>query len=297
MLDITKQKLWTACVTPFDATGEAIDYRSLERLLKLQAAAGNGILLFGSTGEGLSLSTPEKQDILRFACGLKLDVPIIVGVPSYNLHAALEWLELCKDFPISGYLMTTPIYTKPGVVGQTRWFETLLNKSTLPAILYNIPGRSGVSLHPQAVKALQGHERFVAMKDSSGTIESVLEYKAGAPDIALLCGDDYLIHEFATAGCVGLVSVASNAWPVATRGYVDAFLQGRVINSELWIKACKSLFTASNPIPIKALLKDLAVIEHDTVRLPLSIDDLPSRQILLAYTEQILNHQHNRAAD
>lgn len=284
-----EQILWTASITPFDANGSKIDYESLDRLLHLQAEAGNGIVLLGSTGEGLSLTDQEKQEILKFACQLNLNTQIIVGVPSHNLQAALDWLEFCNDLPIQGYLLTTPIYTKPGVMGQTCWFEKLLNKASHPGMLYNIPGRAGVPLHPEAVGNLQHHDNFVALKDSSGTVESVVGYKIAAPDVEVYCGDDYMMPAMASEGAVGLVSIASNAWPSATRRYVEYSLKGGKIKSKVWWQACKSLFTASNPIPIKALMKDAGLINHDTVRLPLSQGDLPSRQTLLAYHETIKN--------
>lgn len=282
-----EQILYTACVTPFDGSGSKVDYQSLENLLRMQEKAGNGVVLFGSTGEGLSLNDSEKKEILKFVCNLGLKIEIIIGVPSYNLDSALEFIEFCNKFPIQGYLMTTPIYTKPGIDGQTKWFEKLLNKAAYPAILYNIPGRAGVKLHPEAVKNLQKHNRFVAIKDCGGTVDSIIEYKIAAPDIRIYCGDDYMMHATATEGAEGLISIASNAWPDATRKYVKHCCDGKKLKDKTWWQAGKALFFASNPIPIKALLKDIGVISYDTVRLPLSIDDLPSRQDLLHYHKMI----------
>lgn len=85
----------------------------------MQAEAGNGVVLLGSTGEGLSLTDSEKLILVEFLCKLKLKKKIIIGEPGVNLHQALKWLDFCKDMPIYGYLMTTPIYTKPGIMGQT----------------------------------------------------------------------------------------------------------------------------------------------------------------------------------
>jgi 4-hydroxy-tetrahydrodipicolinate synthase len=283
------QILYTACVTPFDAAADKIDYQSLERLLREQEKAGNGIVLLGSTGEGLSLTDQERREATKFACKLGLETNLIVGVPSHNLYAALEWLEFCKDLPIQGYLMTTPIYTKPGVLGQTKWFETLLEKAVVPAMLYNIPGRAAIRLHPETVKNLKDHPKFSAIKDSSGTVESIVEYKLAAPNKAVYCGDDYMMPAMAAEGSVGLISVASNPWPEATRRYVQLCLKGKVLKNKIWWQACKALFTASNPIPVKALLKDIEMITHDSVRLPLNLKDLASRQTLLDYHKQITN--------
>lgn len=281
--------LWTACITPFDDTGGNIDYRSLQSLLTIQSKAKNGIVLLGSTGESLSLTEDEKRELVRFACGLKLDTKIIVGVPGVNLHQTLEWLNFCKDMPIHGYLMTTPIYTKPGIMGQTLWFEKLFEKAHVPAMLYNIPSRTGVRLHLETVRNLYKHEKFWSIKDSSGIVDALIEYKEVAPNVEVFCGDDNMMPAMTAVGAVGLVSVASNLWPGATCKYVAKCRNGERLAKNIWWQACKALFTASNPIPTKALLHDLGVIEHSTVRLPLCIDDLPSIEMLRQANQIILD--------
>lgn len=120
--------LWTSCVTPFSSNGDSVDYQSLQSLLAMQAQAKNGVVLLGSTGESLLLSEYEKRTLVKFVYKLKLNTKIIIGVPGVNLYQTLEWLDFCKDMPISGYLITTPIYTKPGIMGQILWFEKLLKK-------------------------------------------------------------------------------------------------------------------------------------------------------------------------
>ncbi|NUY39166.1 4-hydroxy-tetrahydrodipicolinate synthase [Wolbachia endosymbiont of Litomosoides brasiliensis] len=281
--------LWTACITPFNYNGDSIDYCSLQHLLAMQAKAKNGVVLLGSTGEGLSLTNSEKRTLVKFVCKLKLNTKIIIGVPGINLHQTLEWLNFCKDIPIHGYLMTTPIYTKPGVIGQTLWFEKLLEKAHVPAMFYNIPSRAGVSLHTETVCNLSSHERFWAIKDSSGTVDTLIKYKKVAPNIEVFCGDDDMMHDMATHGTAGLVSVASNVWPHVAHEYVKQCLNGKSLHTDVWQQACKALFIASNPIPTKALLHDIGLIEHRTVRLPLSTQDLPSVNEIKKATEIILN--------
>ena len=152
-----KQILYTALITPFDISGENIDYKSLENLVRMQEHAQNGIVLLGSTGEGLSLCDHERRKLVEFVISLKPRTQILVGVPSFNLPAALSWLDFCRNLPLDGYLMATPMYTKPGALGQSAWFEKLLNHAAHKVMLYNIPGRSGVKLHPEAVKHLSKH--------------------------------------------------------------------------------------------------------------------------------------------
>ncbi|MDR1139701.1 MAG: 4-hydroxy-tetrahydrodipicolinate synthase [Rickettsiales bacterium] len=295
--DLLSTFLWTACVTPFNYSGDSIDYCSLQRLLTMQAEIGNGVVLLGSTGEGLSLTDSEKRTLVEFVCKLELNTKIMVGVPGVNLHQALKWLDFCKDMPIHGYLMTTPIYTKPGIMGQTLWFEKLLEKAHVPAMLYNIPSRAGVNLHVETVRNLSSHEKFWAIKDSSGTVDTLIEYKKVAPNIEVFCGDDNMILEMAACGATGLVSVASNIWPRIVHKYVkQCLLSFQCVTrkktttqmteddaknlTNVWQQVCKALFIASNPIPTKALLHDIRLIEHKTVRLPLSTQDLLSVETL-----------------
>ena len=246
----------------------------------MQVKAENGVVLLGSTGESLSLTDSEKRTLVEFVCELKLNTKIIIGVPGVNLYQTLEWLDFCKDMPIHGYLMTTPIYAKPGIMGQTLWFEKLLEKAHVPAMFYNIPSRAGVCLHVETVRNLSSHEKFWAIKDSSGTVDTLAQYKKVAPNIEVFCGDDNMISDMAAYGAAGLVSVAANVWPRVAHEYVKQCLNGRSPQADSWQQACKALFIASNPIPTKALLHDIGLIEHKTVRLPLSTEDLPSVEAL-----------------
>lgn len=300
--------LWTACVTPFNYNGDSIDYSSLQRLLTIQAEAENGVVLLGSTGESLSLTDSEKRTLVEFVCKLKLSTKIIIGVPGVSLYQTLEWLDFCRGIPIHGYLMTTPIYAKPGIMGQTLWFEKLLEKAHVPAMFYNIPSRAGVSLYAETVRNLSSHEKFWAIKDSSGTVDTLAQYKKVAPNIEVFCGDDNMISGMAACGSAGLVSVTSNVWPHVAHEYVKQCLLSfqRVTlesrrkattqmtendvksSTDIWQQACKALFTASNPIPTKALLHDIGLIEHQTVRLPLSTEDLPSIEKLRQANKMIL---------
>lgn len=287
-MSITDRTLWTAIVMPFSHNGTTIDFQSLNNILRIQEKHNNGIVLLGSTGENLSLSEHEKRQILDFVCNANLSIPIICGVPSYNINLALEWIDLCNNLPLSGYLMTTPIYSKPGIIGQTEWFEKLLNKASHECMLYNIPSRAGANLLPQVISNLSQHKKFVAIKDSSGIINTGIDYQLIAPHIKIYCGDDNMMPAMAIHGTSGLVSVVSNAWPDATKKYLELCLSGTKIDVSVWWKACDLLFSTTNPIPIKALLKYLQIIENDIVRLPLSNQDLPSINNIIA-ADKIIN--------
>lgn len=283
---LKNQILYTACITPFKEDGE-IDFYSLEKIIRNQERSNNGILILGSTGESISLSNEERKSIAKFVSGLNLKTELILGIPSYNLKEALDFLKYTNDLKISGYLLTTPIYTKSGIIGQTKWFEKILEIAKYPCILYNIPSRSGIRLHNETVKNLYGHEKFIGLKDSGGTIDSLIEYKIVSPNLAIFCGDDNMMPAMASEGAIGLISVASNSWPDQTRKYVQMCLSGYKFNSKLWWQASKALFTASNPIPIKALMKKIGLISSPHVRCPLDQEDLKSIDELMYFHDLI----------
>ena len=267
------QILWTACVTPFLSDG-GIDYSAIERIISEQKKCDNGIILLGSTGENLSLNIDEKKDLIDFVCDLEIEIDILVGVPNYNFDIAIDWIEYCNGKNISGYLVSTPIYTKPGILGQSKWFECILEKSNFPVMLYNIPGRAGISLHPNVIKSLHKHRNFFAIKESSGNLQSFIDYKDVDKNLKVYCGDDNIMPAAAGMGACGLISVMSNALPLQVRKYVEASLKGEEIDNVLWWKAVEKLFVTSNPIPIKCILKEKGIIKCDDVRLPLHRDDL-----------------------
>jgi 4-hydroxy-tetrahydrodipicolinate synthase len=290
---MTHTILWTAMVTPFTKDGRDIDYSSFEKILRMQDQAGNGILLLGSTGEGLLISEKEKLDAIQFACALKLNCPIMVNVPNIEISGSLAFIEACKSYPLTAFLMAVPVYTKPGMNGQTQWFEALLNASHIPTMLYNIPSRSGIHLHPECVKNLSTHPNLWAIKDSGGCVDSVVQYQFAAPKVEVYCGDDTMMPAMAAYGAKGLVSVASNIWPSLTRTYVQLCLQGLCPQSRTWFQACQSLFSASNPIPAKALMHWLGHIQQGAVRAPLSIEDLPDLDALIKADQRIQAWGHD----
>lgn len=266
--------LWTALVTPFDDKGN-VDYPTLAKLADEQADAGNGLLVLGSTGEGLALDENEQEKIVRFICQHQPNAPIMVAVGGYNLTSQLRWIELCNDLPIAGYLLAAPLYAKPGPVGQEKWFRALLQASKLPCMLYNVPSRSGVELVPQALINLLDEPNFWSLKEASGCVSKFSEFKKSLPNIALYSGDDALLPEFAELGATGLVSVCANAWPKATQLYVSKCLS-ETTNNEfgLWKLAVESLFTVANPIPVKVLMHQRKQISFPILRLPLTHNEL-----------------------
>lgn len=280
--------LWTALVTPFDREG-AIDFTSLKINAQRQNDAGNGILLLGSTGEGLALTANEQLAIVEFVTDLSLDVPIMVAVGGYNLSDQLEWITRCNQLPIAAYLLGTPIYAKPGPVGQTQWFSALLEQSDYPCMLYNVPSRTGVNIPTTTVKQLQHHKNCWALKEASGDLSTFLAFKQHCPEIQLFSGEDAMMPYLAGAAVAGLVSVASNVWPEATHRYVNLALSGQHQGLfPLWQNAVDALFQVSSPIPIKVLMAQKSMITTSRLRAPLTEHELAANNGLVE-VDQLIN--------
>lgn len=286
--DLSDYPLWTALVTPFDANNQ-VDYDVLTRLVADQQAAGNGILLLGSTGEGLALTLSEQQQIVKFVCALNPQVPLMVAVGGINLAAQLEWLAFCNDLPIHAYLLGSPLYAKPGVVGQTQWFDALLSNTTLPCMVYNVPGRSAVAIAPEVLTNLSHHKNLWALKEASGDISKFEAFRKAAPSVKVFSGDDGLMPYFAQAGASGLVSVAANAWPTQTAEFVRRSLAGTFPNLfTTWTDAVNSLFAVANPIPVKVLMHQQGKLATPHLRPPLTHLELDNTAALCAANDTIL---------
>jgi 4-hydroxy-tetrahydrodipicolinate synthase len=279
--------LWTALITPMESDGR-IDFKSLETLIRRQESAGNGILLIGSTGEGLALSDKEKRDVVEYASSLEPDVPLMVGVGGMNIETQEAWIQHCNMLNVDAFLLVTPLYAKPGPKGQTAWFKRLLDISDKPCMIYNIPSRTGIDLTPAVVESLRQHPNFWSIKEASGRLATYQQFRRTAPEIPLFSGDDALVAFYKPSGCAGLVSVAANVWPEETSLYVQKSLSGDTDSLfPLWNRAVEALFSVSNPIPAKLLLHEKGLIKTPELRLPLISSELEDLSELKAIDEQI----------
>lgn len=283
-----KTCVYTAIITPF-TEHLSIDFASLSNLLREQEEIGNGVLILGSTGEALNLSMEQRKQIVLYTMELNLDVPVMVGIGGVQLQAQLEWISWLNRQAVHSYLLVTPLYSKPGKEGQVQWFECLMDASERPCMLYNVPGRTGVELDPEALHSLQHHKNAWAVKEAGGCPKNLRKYIQKAPSLKFFCGDDILVDDFIKAGAVGLVSVASNSWPEITLRLVQQLLQGRREKlPEEFRRAAQSLFLASNPVPVKALLFELGKINSPLMLPPLSHEDLYHVGPVLASHTQLI---------
>ena len=292
--DHEKYPLWTALITPFETDG-GIDRNSLKNLIKEQETASNALLLLGSTGEALNMSTNDKMRVLSIAFETASRVPVMVGIGGINLSATLEWLEYLEKLPVDAYLSVVPPYVRPGKVGQTEWFKALLDRSSRPVMIYNVPSRTGCALSLDALKSLGSHPRLQAVKEAGGSTEDFKHYAQTAPSLTFYSGDDPLFPELVSLGARGLISVASNVWPQETRSYCRAALAGKLSphDTTLWRESTSLLFHAGNPVTVKHLLREIGRIESPRCLPPLSSrEEIQIRNLLDAHEK--IRHWYQR---
>lgn len=287
-MNVTNYALWTAVITPL-TTESSVDYRALTSIVRDQEEAQNGLLILGSTAEALNLTLEVKKKIVDHVISLNPKSPIMIGVGGHQLEETLEWISFLETKNINAYLMVTPLYAKPGPIGQYNWFKALMDSVTKPVMLYNVPGRTAIALATEAVEKLSTHKNFWAIKEASGSVDKFKTYLKAANGKPVYCGDDALMPEFAIAGASGLVSVASNVWPKETHLYVKQCLNKTFDDKQLWTDASNSLFIASNPVPVKRLMYENGKIASPLMISPLSHEDLQDATIVKQANAQVRN--------
>ncbi|WP_127716183.1 4-hydroxy-tetrahydrodipicolinate synthase [Halobacteriovorax sp. HLS] len=285
-MHLNDYKLWTAVITPMTSEGE-VHYEDLTRVLRDQDEARNGLLILGSTGEALNLDMDESKKILEHTLSLGLKSPIMVGVGGINLKETKKWVNYLETLKVDAYLLVTPLYAKPGTQGQYHWFKELMDLSSRPCMLYNVPSRTGIKMSFEAVTMLKDHKNLWSIKEASGSTEDFSKYVQAAPKALVYSGDDALLSDFAPLGCKGLVSVASNVWPKQTNKYVEMALNSTLKEKSLWAECSNTLFIASNPIPVKALMAHDKQISTAVLREPLTDKDLSSIEELVSSHSKI----------
>lgn len=279
--------LWTALITPMHQSGE-IHFGDLEKLIRRQELGGNGILLIGSTGEGLALNDDEKKEIIDFSANLEVSVPVMAGVGGFQIENQKAWIQYCND-KVDAFLLVSPLYSKPGFFGLKNWFLELMDVADKPCMIYNIPSRTGVKIPPNLIKELSDHSKFWSIKEASGSIADYQEFTEMVPNASMFSGDDGLLPYFAVAGCSGLVSVSSNIWPKETAKYVELCLSGETDSLfPVWKRAIEALFSAPNPVPVKVLLHQKGIIENSVLRPPLTEKELKNLDQLKQADDEII---------
>ena len=260
-----------ALVTPFK--NGKIDYPTLKKLIDFHVAKGtDGIVPCGTTGEAATMSHEEHREVLSFVVEyVNRRVPVICGAGSNNTEEAVGLVRHAKKIGGDGVLVVTPYYNKPTQEGLYRHYEYLAKKVDIPLVMYNVPGRTGISITPETVARLSKLPNIVGIKEASGNLDAVSQILSLC-DITVLSGEDSLTHPMMALGAKGAISVTANVVPDLSSQMIHAHLEGRVAQAkELHFKMfalAKVLFIETNPIPVKAALALMGKIREE-YRLPL----------------------------
>lgn len=265
----------TAIVTPFK-NGQ-VDYVAYEKLVKFQIKGKiDGIVPCGTTGESATLSYDEHNKVVEMTVKLvNKKVSVIAGTGANSTDEALELTAHAKKVGADASLQVTPYYNKPSQEGLYKHFKKIAENIDIPIILYNVPGRTGVNLLPETVLRLSQIPNIIGIKEASGNINQVTEIcrSVKKKNFSVLSGDDSLTIPILSVGGVGVISVASNIVPSKISKMVALYLKGDVkkavdLHYELY-PLMQSLFIETNPVPVKAALSLMEMINNE-VRLPLS---------------------------
>ena len=241
-------RLLTAMVTPMTDQG-AVDFQAAAALAeKLVATGSDGIVVSGTTGESPTLSTEEKEELFHVvveAVGGKASV--VAGTGSYNTQASIQLTDIAQRAGVDGLLLVTPYYNKPPQEGLYQHFRAIAQSTSLPILLYNIPGRTNVNIELNTMVRLAEIENIVGVKEASGNLNQVAAIRSLCPSNFLIySGDDSLTLPTMSLGGVGVISVAAHLVGRRLKEMIEAFAQGKVelaeeINSEL-MPLFKALF-------------------------------------------------------
>ncbi len=251
----------TAMVTPFKPD-LSVDYEAARRLARRLVGSGSdGIVVAGTTGESPTLSDEEK--LLLFEAVIDevgADALVLAGTGSNNTLHTLELTKAAERVGVHGAMLVTPYYNKPPQSGLYRHFAAVAEKTELPLLVYNVPGRTGCNLLPDTLAKLAADcHNIVAVKEASGILDQVAEIRTKCgPEFVIYSGDDNLTLPIMAVGGDGIVSVASHVAGEHIQGMIRAFLAGDVARAaevhRRLLPLFKGIFITANPIPIKVAL-------------------------------------------
>ena len=266
----------TAMVTPFDSKRE-IDFNKAESLTDYLVNNGSDTLLVaGTTGEGPTLTHEEEFELLSTIKRANRNrAKVIMNAGSNSTDTAVRSAKWAEKEEVDGILSVVPYYNKPSQSGMIAHFSAIAEATSLPIIIYNIPGRTGVNMQPATVKKLaEKYDNIVGIKQSFGDMDAISEMRMICPeDFAIYSGDDSLTLPMIALGAYGVVSVASHVVGSDMKSMIRNFKTGDVksalnMHKKLY-PIMKKLFMAPNPVPVKAALAHFGIIE-DYVRRPLT---------------------------
>ena len=272
MKDIKLTGCGTALITPF-RNGE-VDYEAFAALVDRQVAGGIDFLVpLGTTGETPCLENDERIKVLEAAKEHSGGLPILAGGGTNSLQHTIRSMQMLDPHGVDAFLIVVPYYNKPTQEGQYQYFKAVAESTDKPVVLYNVPGRTGANMTAETCLRLAEIPNIVAVKEASGNRPQIEEILRNAPkDFAVLSGNDDDTIWMMEQGGAGIISVASNVAPALMAEFVGAMKAGNWEKahamSEKLTPLFKNCFVESNPIPAKAALAAMGLINNE-LRLPL----------------------------
>lgn len=277
----------TAIVTPMHTDG-SIDYEALGRFVEFQIGSGiNGLVVMGTTGENATIEPEDQKKVIAYTVEKVAGrVPVIAGTGTNNTEHVLHNTRNACQVGADAILVVTPYYNKATQNGLVTHFTAVADESTLPVILYNVPGRTGCNLLPKTVAKLSEHPNIAAIKEATGSLAQMIEIMHLCGDkIDVYSGEDGLTVPMMAMGAKGTISVLSNVAPRQSVAMTDACLRGDYaaaakIQCDL-LPLINALFSEVNPIPAKAATAAMG-FGADALRLPLTSMEEQNRAVLFA---------------
>ena len=262
-----------ALVTPF--RDGAVDFAAIERLVDWHVDQGTEALVpVGTTGESPTVNVEEHERIIETVVRrAAVRIPVIAGTGGNATAEAIHLTRYAKDVGADGSLQVCPYYNRPTQEGLYQHFAAIAEAVDLPMVLYNIPGRTGVSLSPGTIARLARLPQVVGVKEATGSIDQASEILSLC-DIVVLSGDDSLTLPLMAVGAQGVISVVGNLVPKDMKRLTDAMLTGDVATAReahrRLFPLCRAMFIETNPIPVKTAMKMVGLLESDEKRLPMT---------------------------
>ncbi|MEH7073575.1 4-hydroxy-tetrahydrodipicolinate synthase [Neobacillus drentensis] len=264
----------TAMVTPFDKKGH-IDFAKTTQLVNFLIENGTeSLVVAGTTGESPTLTKEEKLALFDHVVKVaNKRIPVIAGTGSNNTYASIELTKKAEQLGVDAIMVVAPYYNKPNQEGLYQHFKAVAEATTLPVMVYNIPGRSAVNIHPETIIRLSKIPNIVAVKEASGDLSAMTRIIANTDaDFVLYSGDDSLTIPVLSIGGAGVVSVASHVIGKELQEMVHAYFNGEndkaaKLHQHL-LPVMQGLFAAPSPAPVKTALQ-IKGMDVGSVRLPL----------------------------
>ncbi len=254
-------KVMTAMVTPFKAD-MAVDWKRVEEIADYLVNNGSeGLVVHGTTGESPTLTHEEEYELYRVvkkAVGGRCK--IIAGTGSNSTETTIRSTQQAEKIGVDGLMVVVPYYNKPSQEGLYQHFKAVAEKTSLPIIMYNIPGRTGINMTPETTARLAGIRNITGLKDAAGSLDQTSATRQLCPkEFVIWSGDDSLTLPMLSVGAVGIISVASHIVGKEIAQMVNAYHSGDVKKAtELHLRLMplfKVLFITSNPSPVKYALE------------------------------------------